>query len=140
MLGSKIDNLQALKEHGISNIPDFEYVSFEQSISDKDDFEQFFKTQINKKPSEASATIRKYLNENLKNDFAINLKSKTYAIRSSSNLEDGMSDSFAGQFKTFLNVKPDKISEKIRECFMSLCDEMSLNTLSRKNSSLNKLK
>ena len=132
MLGSKIDNLQTLKDNGINNIPDFECISFSQSIEDKEDFEKFFKAQINKKPAEASAAIRKYLEDNLNNNFAIKLKAKTYAIRSSSNLEDGMSDSFAGQFKTFLDVKPDCIKEKIHECFMSLCDENVLEYIKRK--------
>ena len=42
-----------------------------------------------------------------------------YAIRSSAYLEDGATDSFAGQFDTYLNVKPNQINKKVQECFHS---------------------
>ena len=38
------------------------------------------------------------------------------AVRSCCNLEDGADQSFAGQFVTYLNVKPEEIPEKIRAC------------------------
>lgn len=43
-----------------------------------------------------------------------------YAVRSSSNLEDGKLNSFAGQFDTYLNVKPSEINNKVKECFNSI--------------------
>ncbi len=43
-----------------------------------------------------------------------------YAIRSSSYLEDGLSNSFAGQFNTYLNVRPNQIAKKVKECFNSI--------------------
>ena len=43
-----------------------------------------------------------------------------YAIRSSSYLEDGINDSFAGQFDTYLNVSPNNINKKVKECFNSI--------------------
>ena len=43
-----------------------------------------------------------------------------YAIRSSSYLEDGNIDSFAGQFDTYLNVKPNNINKKVKQCFNSI--------------------
>ena len=48
-----------------------------------------------------------------------NFKGK-YAVRSSSYLEDGENDSFAGQFDTFLNVKPNNINRKVKQCFDSI--------------------
>ena len=42
-----------------------------------------------------------------------------YAVRSSNALEDGQNYSFAGQFESYLNLKPEEIAEKIRECFES---------------------
>lgn len=48
-----------------------------------------------------------------------NYKGK-YAVRSSSYLEDGIHDSFAGQFDTFLNVKPNNINKKVKQCFNSI--------------------
>ncbi len=46
-----------------------------------------------------------------------------YAVRSSSNLEDGSRDSFAGQFQTYLNVGREELEEKIAACFRSLDEE-----------------
>lgn len=43
-----------------------------------------------------------------------------YAIRSSSYLEDGNIDSFAGQFDTYLNVSPNNINKKVKQCFESI--------------------
>ena len=43
-----------------------------------------------------------------------------YAIRSSSNLEDGDKNSFAGQFDTYLNVGKRDIESKVNSCFNSI--------------------
>ena len=43
-----------------------------------------------------------------------------YAIRSSSYLEDGELNSFAGQFDTYLNVTPRNINKKVHDCFNSI--------------------
>ena len=43
-----------------------------------------------------------------------------YAIRSSSNLEDGDKNSFAGQFDTYLNVGKKDIESKVNSCFNSI--------------------
>ena len=43
-----------------------------------------------------------------------------YAIRSSSYLEDGKINSFAGQFDTYLNVSPRNINKKVHDCFNSI--------------------
>lgn len=40
-------------------------------------------------------------------------KNKHYAIRSSANIEDGQSKSFAGMFDSFLNIPQDKIGEYV---------------------------
>ena len=58
--------------------------------------------------------------ENREKEIDISNFNGKYAIRSSSNLEDGKNDSFAGQFDTFLNVKPKDINKKVKECFKSL--------------------
>lgn len=42
--------------------------------------------------------------------------SKTYAIRSSANVEDGSQNSFAGLFETYLNVSRDCINDCINRC------------------------
>ncbi len=43
-----------------------------------------------------------------------------FAVRSAASVEDSDSASFAGQFRTFLNVGRDEIEEKVRQCFASL--------------------
>ena len=131
MYGSKIDNLRTLREHGIA-VPEFKIVKFDDAIDDRVAFAEFFATQIKQAPAEASAELKKYLRAHLKKDFAISLESEHYAVRSSSNLEDGASDSFAGQFKTFLQVSPDDLSLKIRDCFLSLVSENVLTYIKQK--------
>lgn len=44
----------------------------------------------------------------------------TFAVRSSSNMEDGKKISFAGQFDTYLNVRKDKVREAILKCINSV--------------------
>ena len=131
MYGSKIDNLQTLREHGVA-VPEFEIVKFGDVIDDRAAFTEFFARQANKKPAEASAELRKYLRAHVKKDFTIRLESERYAVRSSSNLEDGASDSFAGQFKTFLQVSRDDLSLRIRDCFLSLASENVIEYIKRK--------
>lgn len=46
-----------------------------------------------------------------------------YAVRSSSNVEDGVEKSFAGQFQTYLNVSKSDLFEKIELCQQSLNSE-----------------
>ena len=43
-----------------------------------------------------------------------------FAVRSSASVEDSDTVSFAGQFRTFLNVERDDIGDKVRRCFASL--------------------
>jgi pyruvate,water dikinase len=46
---------------------------------------------------------------------------KTYAVRSSANLEDNLGHSFAGQFDTFLNVRGvDEIMQAIKSVWLSI--------------------
>jgi len=47
---------------------------------------------------------------------------KLYAVRSSALAEDAEGASWAGQFETFLNTKPDDLIERIEECHNSAKD------------------
>ena len=43
-----------------------------------------------------------------------------FSVRSSANIEDGSSSSFAGQFDTYLNVARDEVPDKIKSIVGSL--------------------
>lgn len=63
-----------------------------------------------------------------------------YAIRSSSYLEDGLLNSFAGQFDTYLNVSPRNINKKVKECFQSINNKNIKDYLKKKKIKVNDLK
>ena len=46
-------------------------------------------------------------------------KDSEYAVRSSAMVEDAANESWAGQFESYLNVKPEEIIDKIYECHNS---------------------
>ena len=69
---------------------------------------------------------------NRNTDIDIKKYKGKYAIRSSSYLEDGEENSFAGQFDTYLNVLPKDINKKVKECFNSINNKNVLDYL-RKN-------
>ncbi len=45
------------------------------------------------------------------------------AVRSSASMEDGVHNSFAGQFDTYLNVPRQEVASKIEQCFASMENE-----------------
>ncbi len=88
-IGKKAHNLFLLKENNI-NVPDL----FCVKLNGKND------------------NINEYIDKNCSDtDF--------FAVRSSSSVEDNDTMSFAGQFKTFLNVPKSSIISKINECSSS---------------------
>lgn len=123
MHGKKIANLWKLSDSGII-VPKFQVVSFINAIDDYSAFKDFFQSQLSQDPAIASANIRKYLSRHLSINADLKTSgNKLYAVRSATNFEDGETNSFAGQFKTFLNVPPREISEKVIECMLSVCNE-----------------
>ena len=63
-----------------------------------------------------------------------------YAVRSSSNYEDGVLDSFAGQFDTYLNVTPKTIQKRVNQCFKSINNKNVKDYLKKKDIPLEELK
>ena len=63
-----------------------------------------------------------------------------YAIRSSSYLEDGKLNSFAGQFDTYLNVVPRNINKKVQDCFNSVNNKNVEDYLKKQNIKVKNLK
>ena len=55
--------------------------------------------------------------------FGDDAENKFYAVRSSAIDEDGTDFSFAGQFETFLYVKPEEIETKIKKVWESAFSE-----------------
>ena len=131
MYGSKIENLRKLSDAGL-NVPKFFVVEFTDLIDDYDAFNRYFQSQLHRKPADASMALKEYLSKHLTGEPTLKLSDKQYAVRSAANIEDGESDSFAGQFKTFLNIKPANIPAKIRECILSICNENVLSYLKEK--------
>ena len=92
-LGTKALNLIVLRENNF-NVPEFEIISSDEMNDDS-------------------------LKYNIDN-IVKKLSSDTYAVRSSSNLEDGENLSFAGQFNTYLNVHKSDVYDKVIKCIDSL--------------------
>ncbi len=65
---------------------------------------------------------------------------RNVAVRSCCNLEDGADQSFAGQFATYLNVKPEEIVDKIRECRNSVNAESVIAYMSNRGIKPDELK
>ncbi len=78
--------------------------------------------------------------ENKDKEIDISKYKGLYAIRSSCELEDNLDNSFAGQFDTYLNVRPENINEKVKECFSSINNENIIDYLNKKNLSVEDIK
>jgi phosphoenolpyruvate synthase/pyruvate phosphate dikinase len=65
-----------------------------------------------------------YLLADLKKEINQKLDNKLYAVRSSANREDGFDFSFAGQFKSVLNVPKDQVIDAVIEVWNSTTNEM----------------
>ena len=139
MLGSKYENLVKLKENGF-NVANFEIIKFEDVIDNPKGISQIVQDNKNKTNKEISTLLKKYIETNIKQCFKINLQCDKYAVRSSSNIEDGKNDSFAGQFDTYLNVEKEELNTKIIQCFKSLYNENVLDYLLEKKIDIIELK
>ena len=111
--------LKILKDNGI-NVPDFTVLSFESLIGEKkellEEVEQYNVESIH----EYSRRLQKAVRRAYIGDPSSDLNFDKYAVRSSCNAEDGINNSFAGQFKTYLNVEADELQDKIMLCLESL--------------------
>ncbi|MBO7096097.1 MAG: phosphoenolpyruvate synthase, partial [Lachnospiraceae bacterium] len=110
MYGSKAENLALLKSSGI-NVPGFMLVRPEDIKPGWED--------------KVSAYCKK--------------KDCLYAVRSSCNLEDGKDKSFAGQFDTYLNVKPEEVTDKVLKCMESVKSETVEDYLRQEGTSQDEL-
>ena len=139
MLGSKYENLVKLKENGF-NVANFEVIQFEDVINNPNEIIQIIQNNKNKTNKEISNLLKRYIENNIIQNFSINLQCDKYAVRSSSNIEDGINDSFAGQFDTYLNVKKEDLNTNIIKCFKSLYNENVLDYVFKKKIDISDLK
>ena len=139
MLGSKYENLVKLKENGF-NVADFEIIQFEDVIENPEELSKIIQNNITKTNREISDLLKRYIENNIKKNFKISLQCNKYAVRSSSNIEDGENDSFAGQFDTYLNVEKKELNTKIIMCFKSLYNENVLDYVIKKKIDIKDLK
>ena len=65
-------------------------------------------------------------------DAFVKHKFRKVAVRSSANLEDGASDSFAGELETYLSVDKTQLLDKIKLCWISAFSNQVLSYLSSK--------
>ena len=109
----KMKNLKIMRKAGIK-VPDFFVISWEDSV----------KNQIKDEIIEDNS---QKLRQNLKENIVIsNLPLKDnmrYAVRSSCNVEDSKTNSFAGMFDTFLNVNADEVEKYAISCMLSLYND-----------------
>ncbi|QDV50471.1 PEP/pyruvate-binding domain-containing protein [Gimesia fumaroli] len=61
------------------------------------------------------------------NEAANVLNVTRVSVRSSATCEDSATSAWAGQLETFLDVRPDAIMDKIRDCWLSLFSESALS-------------
>lgn len=85
--GGKVKGLKLLTKLGCT-VPDYIVISFDQDITELSVQEQI-------------------------KEFAGKVPFKTFAVRSSANIEDGEHSSFAGQFRSYLDVPPEQLIEKV---------------------------
>ena len=109
----KMKNLKIMRKAGIK-VPDFFVISWEDSVKNQ------IKDEIVEGDSEK-------LRQNLKENIVIgNLPLKDdmrYAVRSSCNVEDSKTNSFAGMFDTFLNVDAKEVEKYAISCMLSLYND-----------------
>ena len=137
-VGSKAYNLHLMKKQGLV-VPPFSVFSFD--LFDQIDVHSFLKEQ-QKAYQTGNATLDE-LSQRLQQEFKAKFSKEdfsaiyefsrhtsgksTYSVRSSANVEDGASASFAGQFSTRLFVEVDDLVEAIEETLLSLYQSSALS-------------
>ena len=138
MFGNKADNLLKLYKEKF-NVPEFIVIKHDDVVKGSINV-----GDLNNKSYDElvkiSNKLKKEIETKLVIDFDLEFSSDLYAVRSSSNIEDGFNNSFAGQFETFLNVKKRDLKNKIIECFKSLYNVNVLEYLNKVGKSVDDLK
>jgi len=138
-LGNKGKFLLLMKQNGF-NVPD-------GFLLDSDTYDETVKGAVQAQIDEALSALTsdniKETGEKLKKlfdevklpqDVSLQIKDlvkadRLYAVRSSGTKEDLDEFSFAGQYKSFLNTKPEDVEAKVIECYQSMFGETILSYL-----------
>lgn len=139
MYGNKIDNLLILKENKI-NVPDFFIIKYEDVIKDSSIFNEILNNYEKFDSQNLSVRLKDIFDKKVNIMLDLKLEDGLYSVRSSSNIEDGLKNSFAGQFDTFLNVSKNDINEKIKLCFKSLYNANVLEYMKKNSLNIKDLK
>ena len=130
ILGSKIDNLQTMKDAGLP-VPDFTAIPFSALVPDTAPLRKAM-DEVQPMPlAEQSRRLQKAVRALICPDLPTLADDVLYAVRSSCALEDSAEHSFAGQFDTYLNVPAAEVPDRIADCVCSLFSENVLDYLRR---------
>lgn len=111
-----------------------EYIKFNELREDLDDALHLIRSRDYRSLSFASRTIQKAIlagqfPQPLQEELHGQLKSfgrRLVAVRSSGSFEDAKSESWAGQFDSFLDVPPQAVAEAIKKCWASYFNPRAL--------------
>lgn len=137
-LGSKIENLKAMKNAGLP-VPEFTFLPFGELIRDVEKLHGEIDSVQYLKPGPKSRCLTAVARSLISDDFPVPSKNVGYAVRSSCSAEDSASHSFAGQFDTYLNVSPGGIRERVKDCVCSLFNENVIDYMNRNGLDLHSL-
>lgn len=155
-IGSKASNLFDMKKNGI-NVPSLfclgsavleqyikpHYTTIEEKIKNINYYDEnslesaslFIKNIIDN--IEFENEFKKEVIEYIENNFQQQI---VFSVRSSSNVEDSINSSFAGQFDTYLNVTREDVFYKIKKCLSSLFSANVLKYSQDKGIKINDIK
>jgi len=142
-MGGKAKNLVKLNENYF-NVPNFIvfsnsfFLNLIQSHGSKVIFDEMLhdieKSKLRLIEILSSKDVKQAINDELdcEND-------ELFAVRSSGNLEDSSSSSFAGIFDSYLNIEEDCIAEKVVQCWLSIFKKSVIEYLGSRDLSFNNL-
>jgi phosphoenolpyruvate synthase/pyruvate phosphate dikinase len=151
-LGGKGASIEKLYHYGflvapgiVISVEEFDrfikYNHLEEKIKiplDKDIYEEYSDRIINtilhsKLPEETVKAVEKALTE-------AGIAQKKLIVRSSANIEDNAKESFAGQFDTVIDVKPEEVKDAILRVYASLFNHRALRYMEHMNIDVSNIK
>ena len=149
-LGNKGKFLLIMKQNGF-NVPDgfvLDSDTYDETVRGKAEeiISQTLENLNKDNIKETSIGLNELFNKiRLPEKTAVEIKSivrsdKLYAVRSSGTKEDLDEFSFAGQYQTFLNTKPEDVEARVIDCYKSMFSEIILSYLVNRKIDTSELK